>query len=47
MRRTPARLASGDILSYLPDHNMADPPVEETADPKDPEEHRPRNPRAR
>ena len=23
-----------EILSYLPDHNMADPPFEETADPK-------------
>ena len=26
---------AAEILSYLPDHNMADPPVEETADPKD------------
>lgn len=26
---------AAEILSYLPDHNMADPPVEETADPKE------------
>ena len=25
---------AAEILSYLPDHNMADPPIEETADPK-------------